>query len=127
MKLGRLLYQGRWFDSQAMMLRETAQRWVARPVTGEVTLELRRGNDYSILDTTSPNLTYHPERLTMEKGESTFSPQDRIGQLTMRHLDITDTRDKLLLYMKTGLLGPSSGSSMSLLSGGEEPEEKEKK
>jgi argininosuccinate synthase len=128
MRLGRLLYQGRWFDSQAMMLRETAQRWVARAVTGEVTVELRRGNDYSILDTTSANLTYHPERLTMEKGESTFSPQDRIGQLTMRHLDITDTRDKLLLYMKTGLLGPSSGGSMALLSGGDEPEpEKEKK
>ena len=68
-RLGRLLYQGRWFDPQAMMLRETAQRWVARAVTGEVTLELRRGNDYSILDTTSPNLTYKPERLTMEKGE----------------------------------------------------------
>ena len=78
------------------MLRETAQRWVARAITGEVTVELRRGNDYSILDTTSPNLTYKPERLTMEKGESVFSPQDRIGQLTMRNLDITDTRDKLL-------------------------------
>jgi argininosuccinate synthase len=101
-----------------MMLREMAQRWVARAITGEVTLELRRGNDYSLLDTTSPNLTYKPERLTMEKGESTFSPQDRIGQLTMRHLDITDTRDKLLLYMKTGLLGPASGGSMPLLSGG---------
>jgi argininosuccinate synthase len=74
-----------------MMLRETAQRWVARAVTGEVTLELRRGNDYSILDTTSPNLTYKPERLTMEKGESSFTPQDRIGQLTMRNLDIADT------------------------------------
>ena len=90
-----------------MMLRETAQRWVARAITGEVTLELRRGNDYSILDTTSPNLTYKPERLTMEKGESTFSPQDRIGQLTMRNLDIVDTRDKLFTYMKAGLL--SSG------------------
>ncbi len=67
-RLGRLLYQGRWFDPQAMMLRETAQRWVARAITGEVTLELRRGNDYSLLDTTSPNLTYKPERLTMEKG-----------------------------------------------------------
>ena len=77
-RLGRLLYQGRWFDPQALMLRETAQRWVARPITGEVTLELRRGNDYSILDTTSPNLTYHPERLTMEKGEEVFfTPQDR--------------------------------------------------
>jgi argininosuccinate synthase len=90
-------------------------------VTGEVTVELRRGNDYSILDTTSPHLTYKPERLTMEKGESTFSPQDRIGQLTMRHLDITDTREKLMIYMKTGLLGPGSGSSMGLL--GEGPKE----
>ena len=103
-RLGRLLYQGRWFDPQALMLRETAQRWVARAVTGEVTLELRRGNDYSILETASPNLTYKPERLTMEKGESAFTPQDRIGQLTMRNLDITDTRDKLLTYVKTGLL-----------------------
>jgi argininosuccinate synthase len=109
-----------------MMLRETAQRWVARAITGEVTLELRRGNDYSILDTTSPNLTYKPERLTMEKGESTFSPQDRIGQLTMRHLDITDTRDKLELYVKTGLLGPGSGGSMPLLPGGTSAPEKEK-
>jgi argininosuccinate synthase len=107
-KLGRLLYQGRWFDPQALMLREAAQRWVARAVTGEVTIELRRGNDYSILNTESPNLTYHPERLTMEKGESSFSPQDRIGQLTMRTLDITDTRDKLGLYSRTGLL-PSGG------------------
>ena len=117
LRLGRLLYQGRWFDSQAMMLRETAQRWVARAVTGTVTLELRRGNDYSLLNTESPNLTYHPERLTMEKGESTFSAQDRIGQLNMRHLDITDTREKLLLYMKSGLIGPGgSEGSMSLLS-----------
>ena len=126
LRLGRLLYQGRWFDSQSMMLRETAQRWIARAVTGEVTVELRRGNDYSILDTTSPNLTYKPERLTMEKGESMFSPQDRIGQLTMRHLDITDTRDKLLLYLKTGLLGPASGSSTLQLSEGKtkpEPED----
>ena len=87
-RLGRLLYQGRWFDPQCLMLRETAQRWVARAVTGEVTLELRRGNDYTILDTTSPNLTYKPERLTMEKGEGAFTPADRIGQLTMRNLDI---------------------------------------
>src|SRR4029078_12592679 len=97
-RLERLLYQGRWFDSQSMMLRETAQRWIAKAVTGEVTLELRRGNDYSLLDTASPNLTYKPERLTMEKGESTFSPQDRIGQLTMRHLDIADTREKVASY-----------------------------
>jgi len=109
-RLGRLLYQGRWFDPQAMMLRETAQRWVARAVTGEVTVELRRGNDYSILDTASPNLTYKPERLTMEKGEGEFTPQDRIGQLTMRNLDITDTRDKLRIYTQAGLLAPGSGS-----------------
>jgi argininosuccinate synthase len=114
-RLGRLLYQGRWFDPQSMMLRETAQRWVARAVTGEVTLELRRGNDYSILDTTSPNLTYKPERLTMEKGESMFSPQDRIGQLTMRNLDIIDTRDKLMIYTQTGLLSPAAGSGVPLL------------
>jgi argininosuccinate synthase len=117
-RLGRLLYQGRWFDSQALMLRETAQRWVARLITGEVTVELRRGNDYSILDTTSPNLTYKPERLTMEKGESAFTPQDRIGQLTMRNLDITDTRDKLLTYVKTGLLAPPVGSDLPRLPDG---------
>ena len=79
-----------------------------------MTLELRRGNDYSILDTTSPNLTYKPERLTMEKGESAFSPQDRIGQLTMRNLDITDTREKLLTYVKTGLLTSSSSDALPL-------------
>ncbi|MHB1313145.1 MAG: argininosuccinate synthase, partial [Gemmatimonadaceae bacterium] len=103
-KLGRLLYQGRWLDSQAMMLRDSAQRWVARAITGEVTLELRRGNDYSIMDTSSPNLTYKPERLTMERGEAFFTPADRIGQLTMRNLDIMDTRDKLMIYTQTGLL-----------------------
>jgi len=108
-RLGRLLYQGRWFDPQTMMLRETAQRWVARAVTGTVTVELRRGNDYSILDTTSPNLTYKPERLTMEKGEAFFTPADRIGQLTMRNLDIHDTRDKLRVYSETGLLGTGGG------------------
>jgi len=114
--LGRLLYQGRWFDSQAMMRRESAQRWVARMITGEVAVELRRGNDYSILDTTSPNLTYRPERLTMEKGEMFFTPQDRIGQLTMRNLDIVDTRDKLIAYVNTGLLAPSVGSGLPRLS-----------
>jgi argininosuccinate synthase len=123
-RLGRLLYQGRWFDSQAMMLR-TAQRWVAAAVTGEVTLELRRGNDYSILDTTSPNLTYKPERLTMEKGESTFSPQDRIGQLTMRNLDIEDTRDKLFVYGSVGLLAPGKGGGLPLLAGRTDDESSE--
>ena len=114
-KLGRLLYQGRWFDSQAIMLRESAQRWVAKPITGEVTVELRRGNDYSILNTESPNLTFHPERLSMEKTESTFSPRDRIGQLTMRNLDIADTREKLLTYAKSGLLTLSTGTEMPQL------------
>jgi argininosuccinate synthase len=122
-RLGRLLYQGRWFDPQAMMLRETAQRWVARAITGEVTIELRRGNDYSILDTTSPNLTYKPERLTMEKGESMFSPQDRIGQLTMRNLDIVDTRDKLFTYVKAGVLAPWSGTALPHLPEPEPPAE----
>ena len=117
-RLGRLLYQGRWFDPQALMLRETAQRWVACAITGEVTLELRRGNDYSLLNTESPNLTYHPERLTMEKGESMFSPADRIGQLTMRNLDIVDTRAKLGIYANSGLLGGDIGTDMLSLPGG---------
>jgi argininosuccinate synthase len=116
-RLGKLLYHGRWFDPQSLMLRETAQRWVARAVTGEVTLELRRGNDYSLLNTESPNLTYHPERLTMEKGEGMFSPADRIGQLTMRGMDIADTRDKLAVYTKAGLLGTSSDGTVPLLGG----------
>jgi argininosuccinate synthase len=114
-KLGRLLYQGRWFDPQAIMLRESAQRWVARAITGEVTLELRRGNDYSILNTESPNLTYKPERLTMEKGESMFSPADRIGQLTLRNLDIADTRDKLAVYTQAGLLAVGGGAGVPQL------------
>jgi argininosuccinate synthase len=116
LKLGRLLYQGRWFDPQAIMLRESAQRWIARAITGEVTLELRRGNDYSILNTESANLTYKPERLSMEKVEDApFSPADRIGQLTMRNLDIVDTRDKLMTYVKTGLLAPSTGTELPQL------------
>jgi argininosuccinate synthase len=118
LKLGRLLYQGRWFDPQSIMLRETAQRWVARAVTGEVTIELRRGNDYSIMNTESPNLTYAPERLSMEKVEDApFTPLDRIGQLTMRNLDITDTRAKLGIYAKSGLLSLGEGASMLKLEG----------
>jgi argininosuccinate synthase len=116
LRLGRLLYQGRWFDPQCLMLRETAQRWVARAITGEVWLELRRGNDYSIVDTQSPNLTYAPERLSMEKVAGAFTPADRIGQLTMRNLDIADTRDKLGVYTRTGLLGRGSEGSIPLLS-----------
>jgi len=118
LKLGRLLYQGRWFDPQSIMLRETAQRWVARAITGEVTIELRRGNDYSIMNTESPNLTYAPERLSMEKVEDApFTPLDRIGQLTMRNLDITDTRAKLGIYAKSGLLSLGEGAQMLRLEG----------
>jgi len=118
LKLGRLLYQGRWFDPQAIMLRETAQRWVARAITGEVTIELRRGNDYSIMNTESPNLTYAPERLSMEKVEDApFTPLDRIGQLTMRNLDIVDTRAKLGIYAKSGLLSLGEGAQMLRLEG----------
>ena len=122
LRLGRLLYQGRWFDSQALMLRETAQRWVARPITGEVTVELRRGNDYSILNTVSDNLTYQPERLTMEKGDSAFTANDRIGQLTMRNLDITDTREKLAGYSRNGLLSSAVSNALPQVDrdGGEE-------
>jgi argininosuccinate synthase len=114
-RLGKLLYHGRWFDPQALMLRETAQRWVARAITGEVTLELRRGNDYTLMNTASPNLTYHPERLTMESGAGSFTAADRIGQLSMRNLDIDDTRDKLGVYSRAGLLGAGSDNDIPLL------------
>ena len=105
-RLGRLLYEGRWLDPQALMLRESLQRWVASAVTGSVTLRLRRGDDFSIIDTSGPHLSYHPEKLSMERTESAaFGPQDRIGQLTMRNLDIADTRAKLELYADQGQLG----------------------
>jgi argininosuccinate synthase len=111
-RLGRLLYEGRWFDPQSLMLRDTLQRWVGRAITGEVVIELRRGDDYTILDTTSPNLTYHPERLSMEKVEGeAFSPVDRIGQLHMRNLDIQDSRDKLGIYSKAGVLPSGTGAA----------------
>jgi len=104
-RLGRLLYEGRWFDPQSLMLREPLMRWVGSAVTGEVTLRLRRGNDYSIIDTTGPNLTYVADRLSMERVEDApFGPLDRIGQLTMRNLDISDTRDKLEVYQSIGTL-----------------------
>ena len=115
-RLGRLLYQGRWFDPQALMLRETAQRWVAKAITGTVTLELRRGNDFTILNTESPNLTYEAERLSMEKVEDApFDPIDRIGQLTMRNLDVSDTRSKLGIYAQTGLLSAIKDSVLPQL------------
>lgn len=105
-RLGRLLYEGRWLDPQALMLRESLQRWVASAVTGSVTLRLRRGDDFSIIDTSGPHFSYHPEKLSMERTESAaFGPQDRIGQLTMRNLDIADTRAKLELYADQGQLG----------------------
>jgi len=105
-RLGRLLYEGRWFDPQSLMLREPLMRWVGSAVTGEVTLRLRRGDDYTVLNTTSPNLTYEPDRLSMERVEDqAFGPLDRIGQLTMRNLDIADTRSKLDLYRQVGSLG----------------------
>ena len=104
-KLGRFLYEGRWFDPQALMIREGLQRWIASPVTGEVTLRLRRGNDYTVLDTTGPGLSYQPDRLSMERNaNAAFGPTDRIGQLTMRNLDIADTRTRLQGYANRGQL-----------------------
>jgi argininosuccinate synthase len=115
-RLGRLLYQGRWFDTQALMLRETAQRWVARAIMGEVTDELRRGDDYSILNTESQNLTYKPERLIMEKVEGAFTPLNRIGQLNMRNLDILNTGEKLSIYATVGLHSLANGGDLVNLS-----------
>ncbi|MGQ9813788.1 MAG: argininosuccinate synthase [Candidatus Roseilinea sp.] len=114
-RLGRLLYEGRWFDPQALMIRESLQRWVGKAVTGTVKLELRRGEDYTILDTTGPNLTYKPERLTMESGQGEFGPLDRIGQLTMRNLDIADSRDKLGVYAKSGVLQIENSADFGLI------------
>jgi argininosuccinate synthase len=116
-RLGRLLYEGRWFDPQSVMLREPLQRWVGSVVTGEVTMRLRRGDDYTILDTTSPNLTYEPERLSMERSDSAFGPLDRIGQLTMRNLDIQDTRAKLGQYRAAGTL--AAGDELDMLGAGD--------
>ena len=131
-QLGRLLYEGRWFDPQALMIRESLQRWVGRAVTGEVKVRLRRGEDYTVLETSGPHLTYHPERLSMEKSESAFGPLDRIGQLTMRNLDIQDSREKLEIYAEAGLLDASSpsiqghlgpgGAHPPVLAGKDEPE-----
>src|SRR5271169_6633580 len=105
-RLGRLLYEGRWLDPQALMLRESLQRWVGTAITGEVTLRLRRGEDYSIVDTSGPAFSYHPDKLSMERTEdSAFGPTDRIGQLTMRNLDIADSRAKLEQYAGLGILG----------------------
>ena len=105
-RLGRLLYEGRWLDPQSLMLRESLTRWVASAITGEVTLRLRRGDDYSVINTTGPALSYHPDKLSMERtSDAAFGPTDRIGQLTMRNLDIADTRSKLEMYRDQGQLG----------------------
>jgi len=120
-RLGRLLYEGRWLDPQALMLRESLQRWVASAVTGEVTLRLRRGDDYSIINTTGSTLTYHPEKLSMERTENAaFGPVDRIGQLTMRNLDIADTRAKLEMYVAQGQLGGGEFKLIGQLEMGQE-------
>jgi argininosuccinate synthase len=118
-RLGRLLYEGRWFDPQALMLRDSLYRWVGYPVTGSVTVRLRRGQDYSVLDTCGPNLSYHPEKLSMERTlDPAFFPDDRIGQLTMRNLDIADSRNKLEQYASRGQFGLRRGLIGELAPGG---------
>jgi len=120
-RLGRLLYEGRWLDPQSLMLRESLQRWVASAVTGEVTLRLRRGDDYSLVDTRGSHFSYDPDKLSMERTEdAAFGPLDRIGQLTMRNLDIADTRSKLEMYAAQGQLhgGQTAALVGELQSGG---------
>ena len=130
-RLGRLMYEGRWMDSQALMLREALVRWVASAITGEVTVRLRRGDDYQFLNTTGPSLSYHPDKLSMERvGDSAFGPSDRIGQLTMRNLDIADSRARLEQYATLGIVGGATADLVGELSeggaaaiaGGEGPE-----
>ncbi|MDV3222622.1 argininosuccinate synthase, partial [Intrasporangium sp.] len=118
-RLGRLLYEGRWLDPQSLMIRESLQRWVASAVTGEVVVRLRRGDDWSIIDTTGPAFSYHPEKLSMERTEdAAFGPVDRIGQLTMRNLDIADSRAKLEQYAAQGLLGARNAELVGELAPG---------
>jgi argininosuccinate synthase len=134
-RLGRLMYEGRWLDPQSLMLRESLQRWVGAAVTGEVVLRLRRGEDYSILDTTGPAFSYHPDKLSMERTlDSAFGPVDRIGQLTMRNLDIADSRAKLEQYAGLGMVGHAhtqlvgalqSGGADAIASRGEDSAESE--
>lgn len=118
-RLGRLMYEGRWMDSQALMLREALVRWVASAITGEVTVRLRRGDDYQFLNTTGPSLSYHPDKLSMERvGDSAFGPSDRIGQLTMRNLDIADSRARLEQYATLGIVGGATAELVGELSAG---------
>ncbi|MDJ1370342.1 argininosuccinate synthase [Gulosibacter molinativorax] len=129
-KLGRLMYEGRWLDPQSLMQREAIVRWVASAVTGSVTLRLRRGDDYSIMNTEGPNLSYHPEKLSMERvGDAAFGPDERIGQLTMRNLDIADSRSRLEQYAAQGIIAGDTaelvgkmeeGGAQAIVTGGEQ-------
>ncbi|MGL4256573.1 argininosuccinate synthase [Microbacterium sp.] len=122
-RLGRLMYEGRWLEPQSLMLRESIQKWVGSTITGTVTLRLRRGEDYTILDTTGPGLSYHPEKLSMERvGDAAFGPTDRIGQLTMRNLDIADSRARLEHYAAAGIIGGAAGDLVGRVTAGESDE-----
>ncbi|HCS61833.1 MAG TPA: argininosuccinate synthase [Microbacterium sp.] len=122
-RLGRLMYEGRWLEPQSLMLRESIQRWVGLTISGTVTIRLRRGDDWTILDTTSPNLSYGPEKLSMERvGDAAFGPTDRIGQLTMRNLDIADSRSRLEQYASLGLVGGATGELVGRVTAGEASE-----
>ncbi len=122
-RLGRLMYEGRWLEPQSLMLRESIQKWVGSTINGSVTLRLRRGEDYTILDTTGPNLSYAPEKLSMERvGDAAFGPTDRIGQLTMRNLDIADSRSRLEQYAGLGLIGGATGALVGRITSGEADE-----
>ncbi|MDO5498418.1 MAG: argininosuccinate synthase, partial [Propionibacteriaceae bacterium] len=118
-RLGRLMYEGRWMDPQSLMLRESIVRWVGSAVTGSVTVRLRRGDDYQLLDTTGPGLSYHPDKLSMERvGDAAFGPEDRIGQLTMRNLDIADSRSRLEQYAQMGIVGGATAELVGQLESG---------
>ena len=122
-RLGRLMYEGRWLDPQSLMLRESIQKWVGSAVTGTVTVRLRRGDDYTILDTAGPNLSYSPEKLSMERvGDAAFGPTDRIGQLTMRNLDIADSRARLEQYAAQGIIGGATAALVGQITAGESEE-----
>lgn len=122
-RLGRLMYEGRWLEPQSLMLRESIQKWVGSTITGSVTLRLRRGEDYTILDTTGPGLSYHPEKLSMERvGDAAFGPTDRIGQLTMRNLDIADSRLRLEHYAAKGIIGGAAAELVGSLKAGDAEE-----
>jgi len=119
-RLGRLMYEGRWLDPQSLMLRESIVKWVASAVTGEVTLRLRRGDDYTILNTEGPALSYHPDKLSMERvGDQAFGPEDRIGQLTMRNLDIADSRARLEQYASLGIVGGATAQLVGEIASGQ--------